>query len=315
MHTDPPPRPDRDRFHDTLEHLEENLQAQAAVVRAALARATRGLVTGNTALCGAVVAGDDEVDRRYLDIERQVVDLLGHHAPVASDRRLLTAILHVNLHLERIGDMAVNVARLGQVVADAPRSRRWTRHLEQMSENAVWMLELAMQAFGARDAPGSQRLPTLDAQVDELNRSLLAAVLHPASRWTSWPGWYTYTTPGGSWSGPPTMPWTSPSRSGSWSPASSWSSTARPQCRLPRPERPRGCRQPAASAGARTWRVVWPYRAWLVSGSIEVWGFLLTKIEVWGFLLTKGVLRCRRGHGNGAGGWGCGWPPPWSSAT
>jgi phosphate transport system protein len=182
MHTDPTPRPYRDRFHDTLEYLEGDLQAQAAVVRAALAGATRGLVTGNATLCGAVVAGDDEVDRRYLDIERQVIDLLGRHAPVASDLRLLTAILHINLHLERIGDMAVNVARLGQVVADAPRSRRWTRHLEQMSENAVWMVELAMQALGARDAPGSQRLPALDARVDELNRSLLAAVLAPGQR-------------------------------------------------------------------------------------------------------------------------------------
>jgi len=180
MHTDPTPRPYRDRFHDTLERLEGDLQAQAAVVRAALARATRGLVTGNATLCGAVVAGDDEVDRQYLDIERQVIDLLGRHAPVASDLRLLTAILHINLHLERIGDMAVNVVRLGQVVADAPRSRRWTRHLEQMSENAVWMVELAMQAFAARDAKGSQRLPTLDDRVDELNRSLLAAMLAPS---------------------------------------------------------------------------------------------------------------------------------------
>jgi phosphate transport system protein len=179
MHTDQPPRPYRDRFHDTLDQLEGNLQAQAAVVRVALARATRGLVTGNTALCGAVIAGDDEVDRRYLDIERQVVDLLGRHAPVASDLRLLTAVLHINLHLERIGDMAVNVARLGQVIADAPRSRRWTRHLEQMSGTAVTMVEFAMQAFGARDAPGSQRLPALDARVDELNRSLLAAMLAP----------------------------------------------------------------------------------------------------------------------------------------
>jgi phosphate transport system protein len=179
MQTDPPFGPYRDRFHDTLKDLEADVQAQGALVRAALARATRGLVTGNTALCGAVIAGDDEVDRRYLDIERQVIDLLGRHAPVASDLRLLTAILHINLHLERIGDMAVNVARLGQVVADAPRSRRWTRHLEQMSESAVWMVELAVQAFGARDAPGSQRLPTLDARVDELNRSLLAAMLAP----------------------------------------------------------------------------------------------------------------------------------------
>jgi phosphate transport system protein len=126
-----------------------------------------------------VVAGDDEVDRRYLDIERQVIDLLGRHAPVASDLRLLTAILHINQHLERIGDMAANVAQLGQVVVGAPRSRRWIRHLEQMSEQAVWMVELAMQAFGARDAEGSQLLPTLDDRVDELNRSLLAAMLAP----------------------------------------------------------------------------------------------------------------------------------------
>jgi phosphate transport system protein len=179
MYTDPTPRPCRDHFHDTLAYLEADIQAEGALVRAALARATRGLVTGNIALCGAVVAGDDEVDRRYLEIEQQVIDLLGHHAPVASDLRLLTAILHINLHLERIGDMAVNVARLGQVVADAPRSRRWTRHLEQMSENAVWMVELAMQALGTRDAPGSRRLPGLDARVDELNRSLLAAMLAP----------------------------------------------------------------------------------------------------------------------------------------
>jgi phosphate transport system protein len=175
----PPTAPYRDRFHDTLERLEADVQAQGALVRAALARATRGLVTGDAALCGAVVASDDEVDRRYLDIERRVVELLGRHAPVASDLRLLTAILHINLHLERIGDMAVNVAWLGQAVADAPRGGRWIRHLEQMSDAAVWMVELAMQAFGARNAQESQRLPTLDDRVDELNRSLLAAVLAP----------------------------------------------------------------------------------------------------------------------------------------
>jgi phosphate transport system protein len=180
MHADPPIGPYRDRFHDSLEHLETDVQAQGARVRSALARATRGLVTGNAALCGAVVTADDEVDRHYLDIERRVVDLLGRHTPFAADLRLLTALLHINLHLERIGDMAVNVARLGQVVAGAPRSRRWTRHLEQMSENAVWMVELAMQALATRDARGSQQLPTLDDRVDELNRSLLAAMLAPS---------------------------------------------------------------------------------------------------------------------------------------
>ena len=69
MPTDPP-RPYRDRFHDTLERLEADVQAQGALVRVALARATRGLVTGNAALCGAVVAGD-QGRPRYLDIERR----------------------------------------------------------------------------------------------------------------------------------------------------------------------------------------------------------------------------------------------------
>jgi phosphate transport system protein len=180
MHADLPIGPYRDRFHDSLERLETDVQAQGALVRAALARATRGLVTGNVALCGAVVTADDQVDRHYLDIERRVVDLVGRHAPVAADLRLLTALLHINLHLERIGDMAVNVARLGQVVTGAPRSRRWTGHLEQMSEHAVWMVELAMQALATRDARGSQQLPMLDDRVDELNRSLLAAMPAPS---------------------------------------------------------------------------------------------------------------------------------------
>jgi phosphate transport system protein len=180
MHTDPPTGTYRDRFHDSLARPETDVQAQSALVRAALARATRGLVTGNTALCGAVVTADNEVDRHYLDIERRVVDLLGRHAPVASDSRLLTAILHINLHLERIGDLAVNVAQLGQAVADAPRSRKWTGQLEQMTEHAVWMLELAMQALATRNARGSQQLPTLDERVDDLNRSLLAAMLAPS---------------------------------------------------------------------------------------------------------------------------------------
>src|SRR5512132_4685125 len=100
MHAHPPSGPHRDCFHDSLERLETDVQAQGTRVRVALARATRGLVSGNAALCGAVVTADDEVDRHYLDIERQVIDLLGRHAPVAADLRLLTALLHVNLHLE-----------------------------------------------------------------------------------------------------------------------------------------------------------------------------------------------------------------------
>ena len=114
---------------------------------------------------------------RYLDIEHRVIGLLALQAPVAAELRLRTAVLHVNLHLERIGNMAVNIARLAQLAADTPRQPSVARHLQEMGRTAVWMVALAMQTFRDRDAEGCQRLPMIDDRVDELNRSMLAALL------------------------------------------------------------------------------------------------------------------------------------------
>jgi phosphate transport system protein len=106
-----------------------------------------------------------------------VVGLLARQAPVAAELRLLTAVLHVNLHLERIGDMAVNVARLARLASGMPRKPSVMGHLEDMGQTAVWMVDLAMQTFRERDAAGCQRLPMIDDRVDELNRSMLTAML------------------------------------------------------------------------------------------------------------------------------------------
>ena len=167
----------RTTFHRDIDRLEQDLQAMGGLARTALARATRALTVDDQALCQAVADADDEIDRRYLDIERRVVGLLARQAPVAAELRLLTAILHVNLHLERVGDMAVNVARLARLAAGVPRKPPVAGHLEEMGQTAVWMVELAMQSFRERDAVGCQRLPLIDDRVDELNRSMLTAVL------------------------------------------------------------------------------------------------------------------------------------------
>ena len=167
----------RTTFHRDVDRLEQDLQAMGDLARNALARATRALTVDDQALCQAVVDADDEIDRRYLDIERRVVEVLARQAPVASELRLLTAILHVNLHLERIGDMAVNVARLARLAAGVPRRPLVVGQLEEIGQTAVWMVDLAMQTFRERDAVGCQRLPLIDDRVDELNRSMLTAVL------------------------------------------------------------------------------------------------------------------------------------------
>jgi phosphate transport system protein len=175
--TGPSSSESRAAFHRDLHELELDLQDMGVLARDALQRAAHGLIADDQALAAAVVAGDDEIDRRYLDLERRVVSLLARQAPVAGELRLLTAVLHVSLHLERIGDMAVNLARITELASRISRRQRLVRHLKEMAETAVWMVDLAMRAFRDRDADGCRRLPLVDDRVDELRRTILIALV------------------------------------------------------------------------------------------------------------------------------------------
>jgi phosphate transport system protein len=175
--TGPSSSESRAAFDRDLHELELDLQDMAILARNALQRAARALIADQQVLAAAVVAGDDEIDRRYLDLERRVVSLLARQAPVAGELRLLTAILHVSLHLERIGDMAVNLARITKLASGLPRRQREVHHLEEMAETSVWMVDLAMQTFRDRDADGCRRLPLVDDRVDELHRTMLVALV------------------------------------------------------------------------------------------------------------------------------------------
>src|SRR5262245_62315904 len=94
----------RRQFHAELDAVEEAVQQSAAKAQALLAKALRALVDDDVASCEEVIKGDDEIDKLYLDIERRILNLFALQTPVASDLRLLAVMLHVNLHLERIGD-------------------------------------------------------------------------------------------------------------------------------------------------------------------------------------------------------------------
>ena len=74
-----------------------------------------------------MIAFDDEVDRRYLAIEEGIQSLLARQTPVATDLRLVLAILHVNLHLERMADYCVTIAKLTKLVASPTATGSWSR--------------------------------------------------------------------------------------------------------------------------------------------------------------------------------------------
>jgi phosphate transport system protein len=171
----------RRQFHEELGEVEDTVQQTAGKARSLLAKALQTLVHGDAASCEEVIRGDDEIDKLYLDVERRILRLFALQTPVASDLRLLAVLLHVNLHLERIGDQAVNLAKIARASSGLPRHPALLQGLEEMGAIALRMVEAAMQALGRRDLDLACKLPEMDDPIDRLNRGMLETVLETSS--------------------------------------------------------------------------------------------------------------------------------------
>jgi len=167
----------RRRFHEELRALEDEVQRTGTQAQLLLERALQALAGGDPAICDEVISGDDEVDQLYLDVERRSLHLFALQTPVASDLRLLTALLHINLHLERIADQAVNLAKITKLAHGLPPNPTVLQHLEEMGALALGMVGAAMAALARRDLELARKLPELDEPIDRLNRGMLGQVL------------------------------------------------------------------------------------------------------------------------------------------
>lgn len=153
------------------------MRTMATLARTALERSVGALLSSDVALCETVIAEDDRIDAAYQQIERHAVDIMGRQQPVASDLRLLVALLHVALHLERIGDMAVNVATATRSSMGLPANGDVLSRLQDMGDTAISMTDLAVEAFIRRDQARCEQLPRLDDRIDEVNRGMVGQVL------------------------------------------------------------------------------------------------------------------------------------------
>lgn len=167
----------RGGFQKELDALVDQVSDMGARACGALARALRAFAAEDLTMCDVVIAGDDALDDRFAGIQHEVLRLIARQAPVARDARLLTAAMHISLHLERIGDLAVNVARLTKLAAGLPQDPVVLRDLERMGTIALGMADAAVRAFVERDADACLRLPVTDDRVDQLNRGVLERVL------------------------------------------------------------------------------------------------------------------------------------------
>jgi phosphate transport system protein len=160
----------RESFHETLQRIELQLLELGELAGAAVQRAVEAVATRDDETARKVIADDDAIDELYLDIDHGTLSLLALQSPVAADLRLISAILHSCLHLERIGDQAVNVAKLHLATRAAPGSDAMRGQIREMGDLVVQMLRTAMEAFAKRDVELCRMLPEMDDPVDRLNR-------------------------------------------------------------------------------------------------------------------------------------------------
>ncbi len=166
------------RFHQSLACLEAQGQAMAIMAERALRAAVDAAVRADLAACDAVVAGDEAIDSVYEDIERHAIGLMGREQPVASELRLLVGLLHVGLHLERIGDLAVEVAAATQALLELPERSEVTPAVRELGAAATGMTAQAVAAFLARDARGCEAVAVRGRELHAFDRALLDRALH-----------------------------------------------------------------------------------------------------------------------------------------
>ena len=167
----------RTTFQEELDLLEATLQEEGQLVLRALRGAIKALEQRDEELADEVIAFDDDVDKRYVRIEEDIQLLLARQTPVASDLRLVLAILHVNLHLERMADYCVTIAKLSKLVPEVDPGPRFIEGFEEMGSRCEEMIRVALDSFGNRDLGGAESLVDLDELIDRANRRVVERIL------------------------------------------------------------------------------------------------------------------------------------------
>jgi phosphate transport system protein len=164
-------------FQEELDQLEANLQEEGVLVLRVLRGALNALAQRDVELADEVISFDDDVDRLYLQIEQEIESLLARQTPVATDLRLVLAMLHVNLHLERMADYSVTIAKLTKLVADVEGDPALLQSLQEMGERAEEMIRVALDSLANRDLAAAESLVDLDELIDRSNRRFVERVV------------------------------------------------------------------------------------------------------------------------------------------
>jgi phosphate transport system protein len=161
----------RHQYREALKELEQQTLGGLDLVTQGLDRAIEAVNYQDAELAELVVADDDRIDGRYLEVHQGVLSLMARQAPVATDLRLVAALLHIIRCIERMGDQCVNIAKLVPLSGhESPKDKDILDAIERMGRNVRAQVGQAKEAFASRNVELAQDIVRQDAEVNRLNR-------------------------------------------------------------------------------------------------------------------------------------------------
>jgi len=163
----------RTDFHDQIQELEDETLSTLELTSIGLDQAIESVIMRDSELAVMVVDNDDRIDGRYLYVHQGVLNLLARQAPVASDLRLVAAVLHTIHHVERIGDLTVNIAKMVPLMGEPPEgAEEILAKVEAAGNQARDQIRQAHVAFKQRNLNLAENLVSQDDVIDRLNRQV-----------------------------------------------------------------------------------------------------------------------------------------------
>jgi phosphate transport system protein len=162
-------------LHKEIERLKNEMLALSAVVEELLRKAMSALQGHDAERAREVIAADERVDQLEVELEEAALKIIALHQPVADDLRLIVSVLRINSDLERIGDLAVNIAERATFLSSHP-APGMPIDFAPMAEKAQEMLTRCLDAFVNLDTALARRIIEMDNEVDAMNRQMYCSV-------------------------------------------------------------------------------------------------------------------------------------------
>jgi phosphate transport system protein len=173
----------RDIYHDELNDIGKSLVEMTNMVGVAMSRATGALLDGDLASAELVISSDLKVDALRSDLEERTFRMIARQQPVATDLRVLLTTLNLVADLERMGDLALHIAKVARMrypeIAVPPEPPELRDVISQMGGVAMSLVEKVADVIEGRDMELAQAIEVEDDSMDALHRKLFTLLLSP----------------------------------------------------------------------------------------------------------------------------------------